>query len=373
MNSDARGFPPLTRLIGQYCAKSQAVFYIGRSYQLFNERPLDVSEEVDRFILPVSGNRYVRLLQFLFFFFRILAAVLFVRPCHVIAVDPPCRLIGLILTLIVRTPVTYLEYDETAKAVTGRQMFGEKCMRMLADTAQAIVVPNSRRMTNFIERYQPSCPVVTLPNHPLRSEFIRADQLVPYTEDQNLRLYYHGSFVEPRMPLALIYAMKILPEVQLVLKPVGGEVWLNTFLNEAKRLGVASRIETFGFLSLDELKKLGSSCHVGISFYGYNGLNDENLRSMWGASNKAVQYAAYGLALLCSTDEVEMSSNVEIGARFCDMNDPTSIAEAIRIFIEDPSFLNRMRSAIHGKASEDWTLEAALMDEGVQRALAMRG
>lgn len=375
-NGDGRGYPPLTRLIDRYVLLGESVVFIGRSSPLFENSTLEVSDQVAKDIAGISKSRYIRQYQNVCFFLRVLRAAISSSTRHVVLVDQPMRLIGLLLCWISRMPVTYLEYDESVPVSSFRLRISEWLMRGFARSAHAIVVPNNSRRLNFIHRYRPSCTVEILPNHPVRSEFIEPKAIVPYVLDRPLQLYYHGSFVKERMPISIVHAMKLLGGFNLVIKPivpgmVGGDLWLEKFLNEARELGVLNRIQSFDFLTIEAMRNLGSTCQVGIAFYDCNEASDTNLISMWGASNKVVQYAAYGLAVLCSTAEPEMRSNIEIGAKFCNMYDPASIADAISEYIQDPAQLNRMRSAIHGKALSEWTFEAAVEDKRITRAFGI--
>ncbi len=376
INADAKALPPLIRVIEKYMTKAQPVLLVCRASALFRAARLAVSEKVETKIIGISKNRYVRLTEYCRFIQEVLRAAMAAETKQVVLIDPPTRLIGVLLSWFSRVPITYWEFDESPISSTFRSTAIEWFMKILGKRAHAVVVPNLSRKSRFVERYKPTCPVEVLSNHPLRSEFLLSEELRPIVSGQTLRLYYHGSFVKERMPISLVQAMVIEPHFNLVITPVipdvqGGGEWLNSFLSEAKRKGVSERIQQHDFLNIDELGPLGSSCHVGIGFYGYNGSNNTNLAFMWGASNKLGQYAAYGLAILCSTNEKEMRDSLECGAKFCDMEDPESIAVAIGQWIKDPELLNRMRGEMHAKALREWTLEAALEDQGIQRAMGM--
>jgi len=85
---------------------------------------------------------------------------------------------------------------------------------------------------------------------------------------------------------------------------------------------------------------------------------DWNCETMTGASNKAFDYLACGLALLVSDLPDWREMFVEPGyARGCDPADPESIASAIRSLIERPDQMRAMGESGRQRILAEWNYE----------------
>ena len=374
--ADYRAYPPLVRLINALSEQGAPVAFVHWAKPAMDKMTAELHSKVETTEVLVSNNRYRRVIQSVGFFFRTAFLILDQGAQSIIIVDPVSRMHGFLLSCIFSAATTYIEYDEVPVPTSWRMFLREWAMQRLALKLRAVLIPNETRAKSFAKRYRPSCPIELLPNHPSLTEFACESDLVSYRLGEPLRLYFHGSFVKERMPLSLIKVLVDMRNVQLVIKPVipdirNGDSYLNDFLGEAQLKGVRSRIEMVPGASLKELKSIARTCHVGIAFYAGSEASDVNLGTMWGASNKIGQYAAYGLAILCSSSEPEMNKNLDGYASFCEMDRAHSIVHALTGMLKSPDDFNRRRRELMQHARENWTLEAAVAQPGVRIALGL--
>ena len=86
--------------------------------------------------------------------------------------------------------------------------------------------------------------------------------------------------------------------------------------------------------------------------------SDLNFQAMPGASNKAFDYMACGLAVLVSDLPEWRKMFVEPGyALPCNPEDPTSIAWAIRRLIDTPGYMRAMGEKGRQRILSDWNYE----------------
>jgi spore maturation protein CgeB len=86
--------------------------------------------------------------------------------------------------------------------------------------------------------------------------------------------------------------------------------------------------------------------------------DDINMRAMTGASNKAFDYLACGLALLVSDLADWRSFFVDPGyALACNPNNATSIVEALGKYVSDPHSLRAMGERGRRRIAAEWNYE----------------
>jgi glycosyltransferase involved in cell wall biosynthesis len=99
--------------------------------------------------------------------------------------------------------------------------------------------------------------------------------------------------------------------------------------------------------------------HIGLALMPRNS-GELNMRHMTGASNKAFDYMAAGLALLVSDLPDWHDTFVEPGfARACNPADPSSIAAALAWFLNHPSKRREMAAQARARIEADWNYDAA--------------
>jgi glycosyltransferase involved in cell wall biosynthesis len=190
-------------------------------------------------------------------------------------------------------------------------------------------------------------------------------------------LYYHGTLVPPRLPLIVLDALAAVPE-SVTLTVVGYETigalgYADELRHAAQRVGLVHRVRILPPMPRHELLPFCASHDVGIALMPID-TDDINLHEMVGASNKALDYLACGLALLVSDLPSWTSAYVDSGlARGCCPGDPASIATAIRWFLDHPSERHAMAMRGRQRILAEWTYEREfepvrdLMDGGPAR------
>src|SRR5437588_3319120 len=107
------------------------------------------------------------------------------------------------------------------------------------------------------------------------------------------------------------------------------------------------------------LREAGRRGHIGLALMPA-GSAHVNMLYMAGASNKAFDYMAAGMALLVSDLPDWNKMFVQTGfARSCDPRDSRSIATQLRWFLDHPDALAKMRSSNRAQIRSDWNYDCA--------------
>lgn len=201
-------------------------------------------------------------------------------------------------------------------------------------------------------------------NCPSRSEAL--PQRPVATDSPDIYLLYHGSIVPERLPLTILDAMAILPS-SIKLRIIGYETagskgYVELFLQQAARLGLASRVHYLGVVvERSRMLDYGRLSHIGLALMPMQS-TDINMLHMAGASNKPFEYLACGCALLTSDLPEWNAMFVESGlARACDPADPHSIANALRWYIDNSEALAAAGARGREKVLEEWNYEQQFM------------
>jgi len=257
--------------------------------------------------------------------------------------------------------VVYHEHDSPTVPPSAPSTFAKSIAwsrRKLARKADLCVLPNEGRAEHFRQSTGRSKPVATVWNCPAAEE---AAASVARSDTRNLKLYYHGNLSPRLLPLTLIDAVaKARCSIHLTAigyKTVGNEDYDEALLARAANLGVKDRLTVLPPLSRSDLLALARHFDVGWAALPTDP-HDVNFRHMVGASNKAFDYLACGLALLVSDDGEWKSTFVDQGYGLCcNLNDAGSIATALAWFHEHPSETREMGERGRQRIIEDWNYE----------------
>lgn len=178
-----------------------------------------------------------------------------------------------------------------------------------------------------------------------------------------LRVLYHGSIVPARVPMTLIDALAITSNrISLVLvgyETIGHPGYVTSLIDHARRLGLADRVHFVGALSREALMNHCATCDVGLCLLP-NQASDINQRTMVGASNKAFDYMAVGLALLVPDLHEWRATFVEPGFGLaCNPDSSTSIASAVTWMLEHRTERAAMGERGRRRILEEWNYERA--------------
>jgi glycosyltransferase involved in cell wall biosynthesis len=286
------------------------------------------------------------------------------RPSWIYASDPLACPIALLLSFMPGVRVVYHEHDspmpdaERDPRTTRFMRTALGARRRLVRRAALCVLPAESRALRFQDTFQ-RARVLTVWNCPRRTEASRPH---PPRQSDRLRVWYHGSIVPARVPLATVRALARLPDsVTLTIagyETLGHQGWVEQLGRAASREGVAHRVMFLGPIPqrADLLQACGGH-DVGLALLPLDAV-DINEREMAGASNKPFDYMARSLALLVSDLPAWRAMYVDQGyARACDPGDPESIAAALRWFLEHPEETSAMGERGRRRIVDVWNYD----------------
>jgi glycosyltransferase involved in cell wall biosynthesis len=213
-------------------------------------------------------------------------------------------------------------------------------------------------MRQFASEVQIGCRLHCVWNCPTLEEAANASSPSP---GETLRILYHGSINPLRLPLAMLDALASL-EGNVRLRIIGYETtghqgYVTQFLDRATQLGIRGRVQFLHAVPRFRLFDLCKDCDVGIAFMPTR-TEDTNMRCMIGASNKAFDYLACGLALLVTDLPDWRDTFVASGYGLsCDPEDMWSIANALRWLQEYPEERKGMGKRGRQRILTDWNYE----------------
>ena len=301
------------------------------------------------------------------------------RPDWIYASDPLVCPFALAMSCLGRWRVLYHEHDSPAegrgggrgegaegrgqRTEDGRQGAGTSAFmrfvlwarQKVARQAELCVLPNDERAEYFKRETATSRPLACVWNCPRREE---AEVLPPPKTKEQLILFYQGSIVPVRVPLAVVRALAFLPErVRFRIagyETIGHRGYIQELQKEAKRAGVSERVEFLGTFPRSELLPRCRGAHVGLSLMP-RATSDLNEQAMTGASNKAFEYLACGVALLVT--DLPSWQRMFVEPRYglaCDPKDPASIASALDWFLKHPEETRNMGERGRVRVVEEW-------------------
>lgn len=313
----------------------------------------------------------VQKLQYIAFNGWVVAAALRWRPDWVYASEFFASPAALVLAII-GFHVVYHEHDHPGSARGAFDAWLYWTRRVAARNVELVVVPNDGRLRCLRRETGRTREMVSIWNTPARTEA----EVRPEKATNAFIVLYHGSIVPARIPLTVIQALPLLPQ-ELRLCIVGYETighlgYSAKITRLADTLGVADRVRLLGTVpSRDELLSVTRCAHVGLALMPL-AEGDLNMRDMVGASNKPFEYLACGCALLVTDlpQWRERFVDTDLG-RACDPEDPNSIAEALRWFVEHPAQMRRMGEQGRERVLREWNYERqfGFMRERLLRAV----
>lgn len=273
--------------------------------------------------------------------------------------------IALIISFIPGVKVIYHEHD-TNKGQTNN-LFINLCIkarRWLANRSEASILPNQQRLEDFLRETTTKTKTFCVWNCPTQEEIVPPRPL-SFSNDNALRLLYHGSLNSVRLPLTVLEAIKKLHDAYgncaklgiIGYETIGSNNYLGQLNAKAEELGIAERVEFFGAMPRQDVLKRSQQYDVGLAFMPKSS-NDINMQYMLGASNKAFDYLSCGLAILVSDLPDWHQAYVEPGYGLaCDPEDAESITTALNWFLEHPIPMRQMGELGRQKIAREWNYE----------------
>jgi glycosyltransferase involved in cell wall biosynthesis len=282
------------------------------------------------------------------------------RPKWVYASDLLACPVALVISWISGVRFIYHEHDSPEQVSEGVfQSVALWSRSMLARRAECCVLPNRRRAEHFASVVPSARQVLCTWNCPSREE-VPAMRSGP--SNKELWVLYQGSLVPARLPAAVLGAMRELPS-QVKLRVVGYETvgsptFLREFIATASQLGVRDRVDIVGkWLPRSQMLENARNCDVGLALMPTCS-DDRNEQEMAGASNKAFEYLACGLAVLVSDLPDWTSMYVEPGYGLsCVPEEPSSIADALSRFLQNRECTKAMGQRGRSRIVSEWNYE----------------
>ncbi|MCX5686485.1 MAG: glycosyltransferase [Candidatus Omnitrophica bacterium] len=282
------------------------------------------------------------------------------RPRWIYASEPLSCPIALMLSYLSRIKIIYHEHDspDLQQNVSGFTKYVLKARKDLALKSELCVLPNEERMKKFIQETGRAGDTFCIWNCP-RLEETTPQRKLP--RNRELTLYYHGTISRDHLPFGILKAVSKLPS-EIILKIIGYETvgssgYVSELKKEANRLGIAERIEIINPMSRYQILEYCSNGDIGLAFIPMKSQDTNNINKT-GASVKAFDYMALGLALLVSDlpDWRKMYVEPRYGLA-CNPEDPEDIVRVLRWFLEHPEETREMGERGRQKILSEWNYE----------------
>jgi glycosyltransferase involved in cell wall biosynthesis len=292
----------------------------------------------------------------------VLASVLAWRPRWVYASDALSCPVALALSWIPGLQIIYHEHDSPSE-IAGSRMnrFLMRCRRALAGRARYCVFPNRRRAERFHAETGTRSNVLCVWNCPRQDEI--AAPRAPLN-GHDVWLLYHGAISPSFLSsfLAVLSALAKLPECLkfrvIGYETLGSEGNLDLMRAKARQLGISHRVDLVGALPRMETMRLCWQSDIGLALMPMH-TKDINMQAMAGASNKAFDYLACGLALLVSELPDWKAMFVEPGYGLaCVPDDPSSLERVLRWLLDHPAELRAMGERGRQRIEREWNYDS---------------
>ncbi len=309
--------------------------------------------------MPLCLGGWRQKLHYLRFFLWVIGWSLYWRPQWVYASDLLSCPIAVLLSYLPGVRVAYHEHDSPTTAPDSS--FMRLCWaarRTLARRGQMCILPNQQRLERFAKETDKNHQLFCVWNCPAKEEI--APPRLPDSSD-SLWLLYHGNISPSLLPSTVLSALAMLPDVVKLrvigYETVGNRGYVQQLQEMASQLGLGERVKFLGAMPRSELLEWCQKCDVGLAFLPR--LKDNvNMQYMIGASNKAFDYLACGLALMVLDLPDWCQMYVEPGYGLaCNPNDPESIAAAVYWFLEHPDEMRQMGERGRQRIATEWNYQ----------------
>ncbi|MCM8794463.1 MAG: glycosyltransferase [Candidatus Omnitrophica bacterium] len=277
------------------------------------------------------------------------------KPAWVYASESTSCFVALILERLFRVHVIYHQHDLPMRVGT----LADWAHRQLVRRSEICILPNEERIGIFSRQTSRFDRIYCVWNCPEKSE-VPADSSRG-SPGRPLGIYYHGNLSPQVLPEQVLAAVRIL-KGEVFFRIVGYEVdreisYVNQLMLYVKELGIEKNVELIDSKAREELPSYAKRCRIGVCL-PRGGTGNPNLIYLAGASNKVFDYMSYGMAVLVPDQAAWRSMCFETGfGRVCDPDDPHSIAENLRWFLEHPAETEEMGRRGRRQILEKWNYE----------------
>ena len=175
------------------------------------------------------------------------------RPDWLYASDPLSATPARLIKKMTGCKVIYHEHDSPTPTVSRENLFMRAIAedrRVLAAHAEAVVLPNEKRLAFFVQEVSPRDRTFCVWNCPALGEVVSQQHIRPSA--QPLVILFQGSIVPDRFPLMNLEALaKCGRDIRLRLigyETQGYQGYTTTLIRESEQLGISDRFEYLGTL-----------------------------------------------------------------------------------------------------------------------------
>lgn len=333
-------YPPLEHSASILSALEWEVFFAGIRWNDSSDFSFSDTQCASLKLITAPKKKWARKLFYGMYIAYAVKCCIQIQPSWVYVSDPVATPAGLILCTL-GFKVIYHEHD--SPSIVSRTLFERivmACRNQLAKTCSFNVIPQETRKLFFHNETRTKRPVVRVWNCPRRDEVSQYNR-EQRTDDEPLGIYYHGSISLQRVPLQLIEAAG-RSGCPVLLRIVGYETIGSRGATIQLRQAASAysntlKLEAPGPQSdRHDLFIQMKAMHLGWVAFNED-VDDRNLRHLAGASNKAFDYLAVGLALFMnnSPEWVEIFGTEKTGIP-CDISDVDQLSDLIKWAYHNP-------------------------------------
>jgi glycosyltransferase involved in cell wall biosynthesis len=280
------------------------------------------------------------------------------RPKVVYASDPIGTLPGLLAAKACGARLIYHEHDTPTRESELNPIM-RITRKMAARQASHVVFPNAERACIAqADLFFDANRLEIVWNTPRLAE-------LPPIQNRNdgpLIVYYHGSISPTRLPKTVAEAVVRLgggARLRIAgYETESGRGHINTLRAIYGDWHAGGIIDYIGVVQRSRLLAEAAKAHIGIALMPME-CDDINMRHMTGASNKAFEYMAAGLALLVSDLPDWHTMFVETGyAAACDPRAVDSVEAALRHLAGSPTLRSKIAARARTKIEQTWNYDA---------------
>ena len=347
-------FPPLIHSASLLAESGCIVKMLGWTSLNTEAMRIEPTNGISLQLLSYNPPGFRQKLQYLWFIILAITKVLSWRPSWVYASDLFSCPIASLLSYLPGVRIIYHEHDHPGVNLSVLPRLLMRTRKFLSARAEVVILPNASRAAAFTK--DTGRHGICVWNCPRRSEALPLE-----AHDEVLTVYYHGTLNSSRLPTTFLDAVAAEgPHVRLRItgyETIGSRGYCDLLRHKAKELGIEGQLEIIGTSPRREVMRFCREADVGIACIPI-GTKDPNLRSMAGASNKAFDYMACGLALLVSDIPEWSEMYVQPGyGRSCNPADAKSIADALHWFCQNRQRTRQMGELARERILSEWNYE----------------
>jgi glycosyltransferase involved in cell wall biosynthesis len=362
--TDPAGYPPIQHSMAMLERDGWAITSVGTKISVTSDLRMPPQPRIKSYLMravPASG--LTQKIHYLYFCLLTAFVALRLRPDLIYASDMVATPAALVARRLTRSRIVYHEHDSPNVAKGWVDRLLRRARRAVCREATCILTPNVYRSQLLAQQTEVATDsVVTVFNCPLQSEFAASASVdFARSESEKFWLYYHGSIVPDRLPLAVVDALALLPP-RVCLRIVGYETpgttgYVEALKRRASAWNLQSRLDIVGPVSRFALHQFALVSHIGLSLMPMTS-SDLNMVHMVGASNKPFDYLANGCPLIVSDlpDWRHMFVEADV-AICCDPSSPKSICKAVNYWLQQPDIYRKAQRKGIALVTERWNYE----------------